>query len=61
MYRFWENPVGIIAVGVAVGLYFLFFVFARRKDKLSRLKVCYALWHSTIACGVSLANIDLVL
>ena len=37
--RFWENPVGIITVGVAVGLYFLLFVYARRKDKLSKLKV----------------------
>ena len=40
LYRFWENPVGIITVGVAVGLYFLFFVYARRKDKFNKLKVC---------------------
>ena len=36
---FWENPVGIITVGVAVGFYFIFFIYARRKDKLNGLKV----------------------
>ena len=38
---FWENPVGIITVGVAVGFYFIFFIYARRKDKLNKLKVRY--------------------
>ena len=45
--RFWENPVGIIAVSVVIGIYIIAIIFARRKDCEDEVKVTALLSNRT--------------
>ena len=45
--RFWENPMGIIVVCVVLGAYFVLLVYARRNDRLNRIKVILHALHIT--------------
>ena len=43
--RFWENPVGIIAVSVVLSIYIIAIIFARRKDREDEVKVSTKLFQ----------------
>ena len=62
---FWENPVGIIAVSVVIGIYIIVLPFARRKDREDEVKVtklsnkATKLNHACQVCSMEEVIIDL--